>query len=543
MFLIYDSYELNQNNTYKNQIKQVVTLNKEFMDKNILYVKKEIKKIEPLFLTIERELKNISINTNTDLMQLQEKLSKQFDLSKRQLSLEVFLLNKNYKIINSSNSFDIDYDISINKNEKNILDMLAEQYSLKQSPGVFFDAFNKTIKKYAFFKLKDSSYLGISIIFKFSKKHNEAFKNLVLSLHTKLNYRYVISDTNNVEYTMDLFMNKEKFSSRAKYYERVYENKSKSLRDLSFIKASKQDKEYSIQRKDTLYTYVRLLAKDNKVLPLFADLVLEIESDTSYENAFFKKTYKHIIYFILMHLFMVLMIFYFTTTYYNLEKDIKKTIIKNQDLVKYNKNFIANMVHQIRTPLAVIMSNLSLLEYFTNDENKYSNQINASIMTLSNSYENLSYINSYELLLYKNKRMNVSDFLKKRVNYFDCAANANKMDLITNISENIFLTINDIELERIIDNTITNAIKHSYFKEDTYITLKKNLSNVIISFKNRGYEIKNKETLFEKKKREKNQESLHLGLYVISLIAKKRDIKIVLRRDNDFNIFEYHFKI
>lgn len=543
MFLIYDSYKLNQDNKYKNHIEQVVILNKEFMNNRVQYIKKELKKVEPLFLTIEKELKPITIDNKVDVLKLQKKLTKQLNLTKLKLSLEVFVLNKDYKIINSSNPFDIDYDISINKNEKNTLDMITKQYRLKQSPGVFFDAFDQTIKKYAFLKQKDSSYLGISINFKFSQNDKDAFKNLIFSLYTKLNYRYVINDTNNNEYTMGLFLNKDNYQSRAKYYEKVYENKSISFKDLSFIKASKQGKAYNIQKKNTLYTYIPLLVKNNKVLPLFADIVLEIESDTSYENAFFKKTYTHIIYFILMHLFMVLMIFYYTTTYYNLEKNIKKAIVKNQDLVKYNKNFIANMVHQIRTPLAVIMSNLSLIEYFTNDKNKYSHQINASITTLSNSYENLSYINSYELLLYKNKRINVSDFLKTRVGYFDCAANANKMNLITNISDDIFLTINDIELERIIDNNITNAIKYSYIKEDIYVTLKKNLSNIIISFKNRGYEIKNKEILFEKKKTEKNQENLQLGLYVISLIAKKHDVKIIVKKENDFNIFEYHFKI
>ena len=393
MFLIYDSYKLNQNHTYENQIKQIVTINKEFMSSNLQYIKKEVKQTESLFLMIENELKHISIDTNTNMIHLKEKLSKQSDLKKQQLSLEVFILNKDYKIINSSNSFDIDYNISINENEKNTLKMTTKLHELKQSKGVFFDAFDQRIKKYAFFKLKDSSYLGISIIFEFSKKQTETFKNLILSLHAKLDYRYVISDTNNTDYTMGFFMSKDKFSSRAKYYEKVYENKNKSFKDLAFIKAAKQGKIHSIEKENTLYTYVPLLKKDNKFLPLFADIVLEIESDTSYEKAFFQKTYKHVIYLFLMHILMILMIFYFTTSYHNLEKNLKKAILKNKNLVKYNKNFIANMVHQIRTPLAVIMSNLSLLEYLNNDKNKYSHQINASITTLSNSYEVMNQLN------------------------------------------------------------------------------------------------------------------------------------------------------
>ena len=542
MFLIYDSYKLNQNHTYENQINQIVSINKEFMDNNLQYVKNEVDKTKSLFLMIENEFKYLSIDTNTNMNVIKDKLSKQFELEKKELSLEVFVLNKNYKIMDSSNSFDVGYDISINKNEKNTLDSIVQIDELKESPGVFFDSFGQTIKKYAFLKLKDSSFLGISILFKFSKKHKEAFKNLVLSLHTKLDYRYVINDTNNIDYTMGLFMNADEFSSRSEYYERLYKNKKELLKDLPFIKASKLGEAYSIKRESTLYTYVPLLKKDNKLLPLFADVVLEIESDTSYEKVFFKETYTHIIYFVLMHILMIVMIFYFTTSYHKLEMDLKKAILNNQNLVKYNKNFIANMVHQIRTPLAVIMSNLSLFEYFNKHESKYSNQINASITTLSNSYENLSYINSYDSLAYKDKRINLSDFLKTRVSYFDSAANANKMNLITNINDNIFFTINDIELERIIDNTITNMIKFSYFEEDAYITLKKNPYGAIITFKNRGHEIENKEMLFQKKVKEKNQERLHLGLYVVSLIAKRYDIKIVFKREDDFNIFEYHFQ-
>ncbi|NQY22776.1 MAG: HAMP domain-containing histidine kinase [Campylobacteraceae bacterium] len=542
MFLIYDSYKLNQNNTYDKQIKQIVVINKEFMNNNLQYIKKEVKQTEAIFLKIENELKKMYIDDNTNVINVKDELSNRFDLKKQELSLEVFKINKDYKIIDSSNTFDINYYISINKNEKKTLSKITKVHVLKQSPGVFFDAFDQTIKKYAFFKLKDSSYLGISIIFEFSKKHKEAFKNLVISLHTKLNYRYVIRDSNKVDYTMKFFMRADEFSSRAEYYEKLYKNKKQSLIDLAFIKASKEGKFHSIEKDNKLYTYVPLLKKDNELLPLFADIVLEIESDISSEKLFFQKTYKYVIYFVLMHILMILVIFYFITSYQNIEKDLKKAILKNKNLVKYNKNFISNMVHQIRTPLAVIMSNLSLLEYFNNDKNKYAHQINASITTLSNSYENLSYINSYDSLLYKNKRIDLSDFLKKRVSYFDAAANANKMNLITNINDNIFFTINDLELERIIDNTITNAIKYSYFQKDTYITLKKNSIAIVISFKNQGYKIKNEEMLFEKKEKEENQERLNLGLYVVSLIAKKHNIKIVFRRENDFNIFEYHFK-
>jgi len=542
MFLIYDSYKLNQNKRYENQINQIITINKEFMNSNLRYIKKEIEEKKSVFSMIEKELYHRRSNINFDVSNLKESLSKKFSLKEKKVSLEVFVLNQEYKIIRSSNIFDIGHDISVHTNEKTTLDTMQKLHTLTQSRGVFFDSFDQQIKKYAFFKLENSTFIGISLVFEFSEKHKEAFKNLVLSLHAKLSYRYVVKDKNNTYHTMSLFINQKDFGSRAKYYDILYNIKAKSVKELAFIKASKKKEIYRIKKENTLYTYIPLLTKENDILPLFADLILEIESDTSTENSFFQKTSQHVIYFILMHLAMVIMIFYFTTSYQNLEMNLKKAISKNHDLVKYNKNFIANMVHQIRTPLAVIMSNLSFLEYFSNTTNKHSQQINASITTLSNSYENLSYINSCESLLYAKKQINLSDFLKKRVLYFDSAADANKINLITNISDNSFFTINDIELERIFDNNITNILKYSSLEEDAFISLKKNSLGTIITFKNYGDKIEDLKSMFVREIKNTDEERLHFGLCIVNIIAQKYDIKIVYKRENEYNIFEYHFK-
>lgn len=542
MFLIYDSYKLNQNNRYENQINQIITINKEFMNTNLSFVNGEVQKLEPLFLMIEKTLNATHRNLNMDVLKLKEYFDKELDLKKRQLSMEVFRLNKNYKIVQSSNSFDLGYDISVNENEKNTLDMISAVNEMKQSKGVFFDSFDQTIKKYAFLKLDDSSFIGVSLIFEFSKKHKESFNNLVQSLHSKLNYQYVITNTNGSYYTMPLFINKDSYKSRAEYYKSLESKKEKSLQELSFIESSKQRQIYSMKKENSLYTYIPLLEKNNLTLPIFADVILEIKSDTSYENDFFQKTYDHIVYFVLIHIVMIMMIFYFTTSYQNLETNLKRAIHKNHELIKYNKNFVANMVHQIRTPMAVIMSNLSFLEYFSNDKNRHSLQINASITTLSNSYENLSYINSAESLLYKKKRINLSEFLKNRVSYFDSAADASQINLITNIGEDVFFEINDIELERIFDNNIINMVKYSYPHRDAYVTLKKDSLGVTISFKNFGCKITNEKILFEKIIEQEDRKQVCLGLCIVKMVTNKYNIDVMYKRENDFNIFEYHFK-
>lgn len=61
---------------------------------------------------------------------------------------------------------------------------------------------------------------------------------------------------------------------------------------------------------------------------------------------------------VLFYISQIIMIF----KNYAQEEKIKDLTVNNENLLAENKQFIADMVHQIRTPLTVIMANTSLLE-------------------------------------------------------------------------------------------------------------------------------------------------------------------------------------
>ena len=86
-----------------------------------------------LFLRIEDELTQTTIDTNTNMEQLKNKLSNKFNLKDKSFMLETFVLNKDYKIINSSNAFDIGYNISTNKSEKSTLETIKLFKKLKSN--------------------------------------------------------------------------------------------------------------------------------------------------------------------------------------------------------------------------------------------------------------------------------------------------------------------------------------------------------------------------------------------------------------------------
>ena len=230
----------------------------------------------------------------------------------------------------------------------------------------------------------------------------------------------------------------------------------------------------------------------------------------------------------------------------SLHLKLQDQIEHNQLLLDENKIFIADMVHQIRTPLSVIMTNSSLIEMKTDkDVSSYITQINSAINMLSNSYEDLSYIISNDTIEYKPVEIDLSDFLNERIDFFEVIAQANKKVISTNVDNGLKISMNDTELERLIDNNISNAIKHSNDKSEIEIVLeRKSNPGVILQFISKGNDIQNVTKLFEKNYTENQgaKRSLGLGLNMVKMICEKNNIDYCAHSKENTNTFTYIFK-
>ncbi len=230
----------------------------------------------------------------------------------------------------------------------------------------------------------------------------------------------------------------------------------------------------------------------------------------------------------------------------SLHKKLQDQIEHNQFLLDENKRFIADMVHQIRTPLSVIMTNSSLVEMKTgNQVSSYITQIHSAINMLSNSYEDLSYIITNDTIEYKHTDINLTDFLNDRIDFFEVIAHANHKSIITNIDNNINVTMNDTELERLIDNNLSNAIKHSFDKSEIEIVLEKNNSEIALQFISKGENIRKVSKVFQKNYTESYgaKRSLGLGLNMVKTICKKNNIHYSAHSKDNTNTFTYIFKV
>ena len=104
------------------------------------------------------------------------------------------------------------------------------------------------------------------------------------------------------------------------------------------------------------------------------------------------------------------------------------------------------------------------------------------------------------------------------------------------------LWINDLELQRIIDNNLSNAIK--YAKKDTDITVElyEKEKDVIMRFVTYSKKIEDTQKIFEAYHREDEISSgFGLGLEIVGEICQKENIQIEVKSNDQMTVFSYRF--
>jgi len=95
------------------------------------------------------------------------------------------------------------------------------------------------------------------------------------------------------------------------------------------------------------------------------------------------------------------------------------------------------------SPLTVIMTETSFTEMKSESQvSPYAGQISSAINTLSNSYEDLSYIISNDTIGYKPIKINFTNCLNERIDFFEIIAQANHKTFTTEITNDLWIRIN-----------------------------------------------------------------------------------------------------
>jgi signal transduction histidine kinase len=485
-----------------------------------------------------------------------------------------------YIIYKSTFKKDIGLDLSMVTDGTKFLDKTSIDGKIYMADYPSTDPLDLKFKYYSISKLNDTSYLELGFI-------DNTLNNKMES---------VISNNKNSKTEIKLYT-VTKFDNYYQYYILGKKEHIKVKQDLlgstKQIPIDKPTDDYiinSVKKNSSIHflnnnihtTYVNIFDEDIKKILGFSNIVMKIDIDVS-EKIEFLTHYKNI--FILSLIVISLLLLYlfmfikskFTNPIeeilhslenskrvdqmsilslnnelseiskkYNILFDtLTLEINKNQVLLTENKRFIADTIHQIRTPLTNIMMNGEMIKKFQNDDNlsHFVDQIDASINMLSNSYEDLAYIMSYDTMKYQSNKIQICYLLKKRIRFFTTISKVNNKEILSNIESNLNININEIECERIIDNNISNAIKYATQNEQMTINLFRKNSNIVLQFKSYGEPIKNKSKVFDKNYREnESKRGLGLGLNMVKNICEKYNVSYSVSYEDGQNIFTYCFE-
>ena len=228
------------------------------------------------------------------------------------------------------------------------------------------------------------------------------------------------------------------------------------------------------------------------------------------------------------------------------QREVKARIKTQLELFK-NKNtisalykqqdfFLKKIIHEMNTPLGIITLNVNCLE--SNLELKDELEaIKASCKSLSSIYEDIYYLSKKEKRILALEEIDMMLYLSKRVSFFDELATVKNIDIELHLEHEFSININKYELERVIDNTLSNAIKHSFNDTTIDIYLEKNKVKV----QNHGHKIKSKDEIFKAFHQDDNEKGLGLGLNIIKEICEKYNINIQLETNKEYTEFSYDF--
>ena len=216
-----------------------------------------------------------------------------------------------------------------------------------------------------------------------------------------------------------------------------------------------------------------------------------------------------------------------------------KSIVPIKETLEKQKQFIADASHELKTPLAIIKTNTSLVLSHPDD-------------TIKNQYKWINYINlqtdrmseliSEMLSLAKmdaaeNKLplspINISKIVESMILMFDAVIYENNIELETNISKNLFINGNKESLKKLFSIIMDNAIKHTNKNGNITVSLfsDKNKVKMIIRNTGEGIAPEHLERIFERfyrvdSSRDRETGGYGLGLSIASSIVKQHKGKI-----------------
>jgi signal transduction histidine kinase len=214
----------------------------------------------------------------------------------------------------------------------------------------------------------------------------------------------------------------------------------------------------------------------------------------------------------------------------------------SEDLVQAQDSFIKRSIHEMNTPLAVIMTHIDIYQ-MKYGENRYMGKIEAGAKMIATLYDDLSYMVKKNRFNYTKDWIDFPAFLLERIRFFQEIAIGNRHQIITDITEEIHIYFSDIELQRVIDNNLSNAIKYANRSTEIHVKLSREEEFIVLSFRTSSSKIEDTQKIFEPFHREESMvEGFGLGLEIVKTICDDAEVEVIVVSNEEETIFQYYFR-
>ncbi|QKJ23362.1 sensor histidine kinase [Poseidonibacter lekithochrous] len=207
---------------------------------------------------------------------------------------------------------------------------------------------------------------------------------------------------------------------------------------------------------------------------------------------------------------------------------ISKLFLKPmRDALHLLDRFIKDTTHELNTPISAIIANVEMIDKDSLDEKtaRKVNRIDIGAKTISNIYEDLTFLTLNNKIISENKKLDLSSIVKQRVEYFESLATIKKINFILDVEDNITFICDTKKFSKLLDNLISNAIKYNKIGGTISVSLKDKL--MVVEDTGKGMSKENLDNLFERYTRfDKSVGGFGIGLNIVSLIAKEYKLKI-----------------
>lgn len=216
-----------------------------------------------------------------------------------------------------------------------------------------------------------------------------------------------------------------------------------------------------------------------------------------------------------------------------------------KSLDKVKSNFILQVTHELRGPLAAVMGyHEILLKGLTGELPDKSLKIltkanirTDNLLTMIGEMIDFAYMKSEKEIIYEDKKLFFSSLISDNISLVKDSAKKKNISFTVNCAKNISLKTNRDLINMILGNLLTNSIKYSHKEGDVSITCSKakNEVHLIVADKGIGIHDTELEDIFDEFYRTRTARSLEKDGTGLGLAIVKRAVNSLNGRINVFS--------